>query len=492
MNSRLLLQRSNTRLLLVLSIGILILVSYFIVNHYYTSLNKSKMEVLHRLMAIARTGALLVQGDQHDSVAQRYTKKDDIQGSEQDQDYAELHRLLLRIKEENQLETPLYTIVFSAADSTFQFIVTSSMKPYYRHSYKNYPQALLTNWQTGGTLDSYRDENGQWLSAFAPIKNRSGKVVALLEADENFESFAMRARQELWRNASISLLMVIPFGLLLFNYFARTFKRQEEDQHLLLQQKEEIEAQNEEIKAQSDLIEEQNRDLELRVHERTVELQTTNEQLANFLYHSSHDVQAPIATLKGLYQLALLEPTTPEGKEYLSRMQLTTQRLEHMVKTIQRVHHIKTKKLKFDWIDLQEITQHIFHRFEKRNVTLKIMNQKSHRIYADVELLQVIFEELLNNAVQYNPGKENLKVEIELKILGEVNYIVIHNNGDQLSPEARKNLFTMFKRSHQNSDGVGLGLYISSVCAQRMKGKLQWDESCMNGVSFIVQIPAAG
>ena len=56
------------------------------------------MEVLHRLMAIARTGALLVQGDQHNSVAQRYTKKDDIQGSEQDQDYFELHRLLLRIK----------------------------------------------------------------------------------------------------------------------------------------------------------------------------------------------------------------------------------------------------------------------------------------------------------------------------------------------------------------------------------------------------------
>ncbi|NOS93613.1 MAG: HAMP domain-containing histidine kinase, partial [Cyclobacteriaceae bacterium] len=403
--------------------------------------------------------------------------------------YKALHLLLRRIKEVNQLETPLYTIVFFPTDSTFRFIVTSSDKPYYRHAYTNYPKALLSNWETGGTLDSYRDENGQWLSAFAPVRNSAGKVVALLEADENFEAFAMRARNELWRNTLLSTLLVIPFGLLLFNYFARTFKKQEEDQQLLLQQKEEIESQNEEIKAQSDLIEEQNRDLEKRVQERTAELQTTNEQLANFLYHSSHDVQAPIATLKGLYHLISLEFTTETGKEYLKRIQQTTYRLEQMVKTIQRVHYIKTKSPDFQWIDIQELAQQVFQRFEKRNADLQFVSNNNKIVFADEELLQVILEELIKNALQFNERRANLTIAIEVWQKNGMHHVSVRNNGDKLSHTARENLFVMFQRNHQNSEGMGLGLYISSVCAQRMNGDLRLNEEHQDGVAFEIQLP---
>ncbi len=444
------------------------------------------MEVLHRLMAISQTGALLLDGDMHNAIATRYPDMDQIQTTNQDVDYQKMHQLLRKIKDVNQLETPLYTIVFFPADSTFRFIVTSSDKPYYRHAYKNYPNALLNDWEIGGTLDSYHDENGQWLSAFAPVRNREGKVVALLEADENFESFAMRARNELWRNALLSMLLVIPFGLLLFNYFARTFKKQEEDQQMLLQQKEEIEAQNEEIKTQSDVIEEQNHDLEMRVQQRTAELQTTNEQLANFLYHSSHDVQAPIATLKGLKQLLTYEVSTENGKEYVGRMQITLERLDQMVKTIQKVHHVKTIAPHYSPTNIEEVALQVFESFPMDNSKIHFRVDANIIIHTDRELLKMIVYEILKNALHFNPYHPNLIITIQVKQIQQQWCISIHNNGEPITNEARQNLFVMFKRGHELSHGIGLGLYTAAICAQRMNGRLTLDDQNETGVAFLI------
>ncbi len=475
---------------MVLSLGILILVSYFILNHYYTSLNKSKQEVLHRLMAIAQTGALLVDGDVHDSLARHFTSKDAIKTNDQDSTYQKLHGILQHIKTVNHLETPLYTIVFYPADRTFHFIVTSSDQPYFRHVYKNYPKALLDNLETGGTLDSYHDENGQWLSAFAPIKNKQGNVVALLEADENFEAFAMRARHELWQNMILSILIVIPFGLLLYNYFARTFRKHETDQEMLLQQKEEIEAQNEEIKAQSDLIEIQNRDLERRVEERTAELQVTNEQLANFLYHSSHDVQAPIATLKGLEQLLAFEVISENGKEYVRRMQSTTVRLDQIVKTIQKVHHIKTMKPSLHAVNLEELVHRAFQMVPHPRGKIQVAASAHVQLHSDSELLGIILTELFKNAGQFNSHHTHLTIGVKLVQKDSDVCLEIHNNGEKISHAAQQNLFVMFKRGHEHSHGIGLGLYIASVCAQRLGGRLTHDNDRDEGVAFLLWLPA--
>lgn len=204
------LKAANSRLVAAVFTAILILIAYFVANSYYNSLAKSKAEVLERLRAIAFTSVWLINGDDHDSLANNLMSKDAIVSNTENRIYNILHATLKTVQQTNHLESPLYTIVYYARDSTFHFIGTSSDKPYYRHSYKNYPKDLLKNYKTGGVLDSYHDENGKWLSAFAPLKNSKGEVVALLEADENFEMFIAKANVVLLRNTLISLLIVWP------------------------------------------------------------------------------------------------------------------------------------------------------------------------------------------------------------------------------------------------------------------------------------------
>jgi signal transduction histidine kinase len=483
------LRAANSRLVAAVFMAILILVVYFVANSYYNSLAKSKAEVLERLRAIAFTSVWLINGDDHDSLANNLMTKDAIVRNTENRIYNTLHTTLKAVSQTNHLESPLYTIVYYDRDSTFHFIGTSSDEPYYRHSYKNYPKDLFRNYQTGGVLDSYQDENGHWLSAFAPLKNSKGEVVALLEADENFEMFIAKAKKELLRNTLISLLIVLPFGLVLFKYLSNTLKKQAQDQATLFNQKEEIEAQNEEIKAQSDVIEKQNRELDQRVRERTLELETSNKELANFLYHSSHDVQAPIATLKGLESLAIQETKEPVTKEYLTLIKDTTTKLERMVKTIQLVHHIKTTQLCIESVNLEEKIHCVFNSLSHKNVDLEINLPLGLAINADARLLENCLSELFKNSIQYNQGNINLKLKLSGQFSNEGFSLHIEDNGIGISAEARRDLFTMFKRGNEKSTGIGLGLYIAQICIHRLGGEITVEDSTESGIGFLISLP---
>lgn len=482
-------KKSNTRLLIVLSIGIVVLMGYFITINYFTWIEKSKEEVLHRLMAITQTAVLAIDGDMHQRISNEFVGKDNLVSHQQDADYLAMHKQLLEIKNVNNLKTPIYTIVYNTHDSSFHFIGTSSEKPYYRHRYKNYPEALLVHQETGGILDCYEDENGTWLSAFSPIKNKKGEVVGLLEADENFELFVKKARKELLKNSLISLGLIVPFGFLLYNFFSRSFKKQEKDQELLVLQKEEIWTQNEEIRSQNDFIETLNKDLELRVKQRTSDLELSNSQLANFLYHSSHDVQAPIATIKGLYSLADTASTDPTVKVYLSLISETVIKLERIVKTIQLVHFIKTKEVSTEEVDLNETINKLFQNAAKNLKNCRLELNFSHsRIKTDAKLLETSVSEVIKNALQYNSDTAELIIKVTQEIENDMNIISIEDNGIGIDINTKKELFKMFERGHAKSTGIGLGLYIAQNCLRRMGGEIWFSETSV-GACFKIQLP---
>lgn len=71
----------------------------------------------------------------------------------------------------------------------YEFGITSDTLPYFRHRYNTFHTTLNEKYKTGGIIGSYEDEFGMWLSAFAPIKNKDGKTVAVVMVDEKWISF---------------------------------------------------------------------------------------------------------------------------------------------------------------------------------------------------------------------------------------------------------------------------------------------------------------
>ncbi len=203
----------STRVLSLLLITLIVVVGYFLVHSYYVQLDIHEKKILSRLDAIANTTASQIDGDQLEMLLQAFPKMDDIQSNTQDENYAEIQQLLAEIKQKNKLKSELYTLSLDPKGNAFYFGVSYPENPFYRHPYPHFPEQLMNEYEKGGKIGVYEDENGHWLSAFSAIKNAKGETIAVIQADSMFDEFISEARSTIFVNIAISLLFT---SLLLF------------------------------------------------------------------------------------------------------------------------------------------------------------------------------------------------------------------------------------------------------------------------------------
>jgi serine phosphatase RsbU (regulator of sigma subunit) len=217
------------RIFLLIFLFIASISFYFSYKSYKDFIVKGEEDALKRLEAIAKTTSMFIDGDAHEILSKKYLLKDDIRTNKQDATYWQLHTLLERVEKENNLGTDVYTIVMSDDKKNFQFIVTSGENPYYRHSYTIFPENLTKNFDKGGILGQYKSENGTWLSAFAPLRNSLGEVVAVVYIDQKFDDFIRMASSQLLEDIAMSFALIIILSILII-YFLRKVVQNEEKQ----------------------------------------------------------------------------------------------------------------------------------------------------------------------------------------------------------------------------------------------------------------------
>ncbi len=172
------------------------------------------------LLNIARTGALLVEGDLHEAVVKS--------GRNDTREYATLQAQLQRIQETNRLGDPVYTLSDVQGGMARFAIISHGGEPVG----KQYDLALairpiLHRVLTEGTAaysDVYTNQHGTWITAFAPIRNAAGRTVAALDVDFRADVYlaelaAVRRRFYLHSLAGAALALVA--GVLLARQITR-------------------------------------------------------------------------------------------------------------------------------------------------------------------------------------------------------------------------------------------------------------------------------
>jgi signal transduction histidine kinase len=498
------LKHKNNNLIIWVFLGIVILIIYFIGYSYITNINQSKKTVLNKLSAVVNTASTIIDGDLHAKLSSTYIHKDAISRNEQDSNYYKLHRLLKQLHRVNQLESPIYTMVYNKDKLSFEFIGSSSIYPYYRHTYKLFPADLITFFNTGGTLDVHESENGKWLSAFAPIKNSEGKTVALLQADQSFGGFIKNARIELLQNVILALVIILPFTFLLYAYVKTTLDKEDKNQLILLEKNEHIATQssfiqenNNKLKAAQLIIEQKNLELNAKVVERTRELTESNEELDTFLYRSSHDVQGPLTTLKGLCQLAKKDVNDPEAAAYVYMINDTTNKLYHTIKSINNVYEIKHKKINAEKLKLKpliaEVSQALENDMNDKGISLSVEINENLTLYIDREIITLVLTELIKNCIQFNSklNGESPYIKVMARKLKTKICIEVEDNGLGISQNAEKNLLNMFNKGNETSLGAGLGLYAAKIGVQKLNGRITLSTESDEISSYKIEVPAA-
>ncbi|HNP96381.1 MAG TPA: HAMP domain-containing sensor histidine kinase [Cyclobacteriaceae bacterium] len=232
---------------------------------------------------------------------------------------------------------------------------------------------------------------------------------------------------------------------------------------------------------------------EEQISRQVEDVKKLNKELDSFVYSASHDLKAPLASLRGLLSLAQQEKDASMVKLYFSKMEATITQSESFIKNITDYSKNVRTDLNPVAIELQPLIEDLFSNlsFVNGHEDIKLHLQlECKTIVADGNRMQAVLGNLLSNALKYSdPGKPERWIKVTSREDGEKYYLTVEDNGIGVSPEHLPHLFEMFYRASEQSSGSGLGLYIVSESLQRMGASIKAESEPGQGTKFQVQIP---
>lgn len=217
------------KLFLLVAQVLFVLTTFMGTSSYFRLHKETERMIAKRLEHIARSGALLLNGDHQKVVMENLIagKADSVNSAA----FLAEQKTLQRLQKTHELDTDLYTLALPSIDSDQMILVTMSAKATYAGNGLPLNPLVRTVFQTGKPTQSeiYYDKHGAWLSGFAPIFDSRRKVVTVLEVDIRAEGELARAIRELNRDLLLSttlgLILASVIGLIVGTSLSRPIRQ---------------------------------------------------------------------------------------------------------------------------------------------------------------------------------------------------------------------------------------------------------------------------
>ncbi|MBE0699885.1 MAG: GAF domain-containing protein [Anaerolineaceae bacterium] len=283
---------------------------------------------------------------------------------------------------------------------------------------------------------------GDFIIHAAPLRDEQGNVFQILSLAINITE----------RKRSEKQLQVAQAEL------QRLFKEADRSRQALLSVVEDQKQTEEKIR-------QLNLELEQRVSERTVQLETANKELEAFAYSVSHDLRAPLRALNGFSEALLedyYEQFDKQGRDYLNRIQDASRRMGQLIEDLLFLSRVTRREMAFHQVDLSNLVHEIAFELEKVNPLRKVTFQISPNLVvnADPNLIKIAMENLLNNAYKFTGNRKQAKIQVGASEQGGERVYFVKDNGTGFNMEYADKLFNPFQRLHTTKEfpGTGIGL----------------------------------
>jgi signal transduction histidine kinase len=209
------------------------------------------------------------------------------------------------------------------------------------------------------------------------------------------------------------------------------------------------------------------------------ELTKINKELDSFVYSVSHDLRSPLASILGLVNIAKLDAgkTMETVDNYFGMIERSIIKLDNTLKEILDYSRNARGELLINEIDLKQLIENALEQLKHTKGFQELQKQiriDGHvALYSDAYRLSVILSNLLSNAIKYkDEAKPNQFVEVIATITPAHLVLVIRDNGIGIHADYLRNVFNMFFRATDRSQGAGLGLYIVKEMVEKLGGTI--------------------
>jgi PAS domain S-box-containing protein len=238
-----------------------------------------------------------------------------------------------------------------------------------------------------------------------------------------------------------------------------------------------------------------NAELELRVKERTAQLEAANRDLESFTYSVSHDLRAPLRHIDGFSRILVEDfgpQLPPEARQHVERVRTATVHMGHLVDDLLNLARVGRGSLRIVPSDLNELLADSILSLEAET-SGRTVDWRVGRLSitpCDPGLMRQVFFNLLSNALKFTSGRETAVIEIgEISSDGQ-RVIFVRDNGVGFDMKYADKLFQVFQRLHREEEfeGTGVGLAIVYRILQKHGGGIRAESSPQNGATFFFTV----
>ncbi|MBC8171760.1 MAG: PAS domain S-box protein [Anaerolineae bacterium] len=227
-----------------------------------------------------------------------------------------------------------------------------------------------------------------------------------------------------------------------------------------------------------------------------IELKRSNEELKQFAYVASHDLQEPLRMVASYLQLiekrysAMLDD---EGREFIGYAVDGATRMKALINDLLAFSRVETSEQELKEVNAQEIFTAACQRLETtiQETEAVITCDELPTIKGDEALLVQLLQNLLDNSLKYHSDQPP-KIHVGLKREDKTWLFAVQDNGIGIDEQYLERIFIIFQRLHQRSKypGTGMGLAICKKVVERHGGRIWAESKVGQGATFYFTIPA--
>ena len=239
---------------------------------------------------------------------------------------------------------------------------------------------------------------------------------------------------------------------------------------------------------------------ELQENQKTIgtysrNLESLNKDLDSFAYSVSHDLRAPLRAISGFSQVLLDENkdrADDQMKHYLERIFMGTKKMGDLIDALLHFSRTTRADLQYETVDVEKIVTDIIKDQTTAHPerTIDFVVQPLPRVEADEKMVEVIFVNLIGNAVKFTSKQKKAHIEIGSRQGNDEQQFYVKDNGAGFDMKFKDKLFGAFQRLHsENVEGNGIGLTTVARLVTKHGGRVWAEGEVDKGATFYFTLP---